>query len=225
MPVNLRLLPSGGSDQNQLSRTFESLKYVLNSNDTFSGSHVLDARRLAVRIANTANLPSNLTSALSLAGCLYDIGKLQVPADLLVKQTPLTTREVTAIRRHVAAGYRMLREGSLLADLDGDTKMLIYEVALLHHERFDGTGYPLGFRGHEIPVLARIMAVADSFAAMTAPRPYRPALSMQAALEEIRRGSGRQFDPGFVRVLQELVVPAEESTEGWRGAEAEGGMR
>lgn len=221
MPVRFSLLPFGESHHNNLSTRLEPLKYVLNSNDTFTGSHVLDARRLALRIAKAAGISQDEISALSLAGYLYDIGKLQIPADLLLKRKSLTPREVAAIRRHVASGYRMLREGSLLADVDGDTRILIYEVTLMHHERFDGNGYSLGLRGDEIPLLARIMAVADAFAAMTSARPYRPALPLQEALEEVRRGSGTQFDPQFVRVLEELIVPVDQSTKERDEAEAE----
>ena len=118
---------------------------------------------------------------------LHDVGKLAVPPSVLAKPGRLTAEEFALVRRHPETGRRMLYDlgyGSRAQD-----------VALCHHERWDGRGYPLRLRGEQIPLWARIFAVADAVDAMTSDRPYRRAMTLQEATAEVRAQSGRQFDP------------------------------
>jgi HD-GYP domain-containing protein (c-di-GMP phosphodiesterase class II) len=124
---------------------------------------------------------------LRIGALLHDIGKLAVSDALWHKAEELSDDEFAAIREHPAAGMRILAR-------QPDFRFAIPQV-LFHHERWDGGGYPSRRRGEEIPIEARVLAVADAYDAMTSPRPYRPALSSERALAEIERCSGTQFDP------------------------------
>jgi HD-GYP domain-containing protein (c-di-GMP phosphodiesterase class II) len=126
-------------------------------------------------------------AALGLGGALHDVGKLAVSETILSKPGPLTEAEVVEVRRHPEAGAR-------LVVLDHTLRPAMPGV-LYHHERWDGAGYPTGRAGAAIPFEARILAVVDSFDAMTSDRPYRPALPAEHAIEELDRCAGTQFDP------------------------------
>lgn len=131
-------------------------------------------------------------------GRLHDIGKLPLPDELLNKPGPLTSEEYEALKRHTTYGYELLRPIPFFKDL--------LPAVWSHHERWDGRGYPQGLAGEEIPLTARIMAVADSYDAMTSDRAYRKAMTHEDALREIRRCAGRQFDPrvvdAFVKIFR-----------------------
>jgi HD-GYP domain-containing protein (c-di-GMP phosphodiesterase class II) len=137
------------------------------------------------------------------AGVLHDIGKLGIPDAVLHKAGPLDDEELTEIRRHPELGASILEHANLRD---------IATWVLAHHERVDGHGYPSGLRGEEIPLEARVLAVADAYEAMTADRPYRSALPRGEALDELRRGAGEQFDGAvvraFLRVLDTDAEPA-----------------
>ncbi|HKC77233.1 MAG TPA: HD-GYP domain-containing protein [Gaiellaceae bacterium] len=139
--------------------------------------------------------------ALRWAAPLHDVGKVQVRPQLLGKTGPLTLEEVDEIRRHPAAGARLVLPLRRFHDA--------LPYVLFHHERWDGKGYPSGLRGETIPVGARLLAIADAFDAMISPRPYRRALTHEHALGEVEEGAGAQFDP----VAAELFV--ETWAEGW----------
>ena len=141
---------------------------------------------MARRIA----LDKDRLSVLRLSALLHDVGKLAVPPAVLLTPGPLTAGEFVQVRRHPAAGVRMLR--SLGAPRE------ILPLVLHHHERWDGEGYPRGRAGERIPLEARILTVADSFDAMTSTRPYRAPREADDALEELRRCAGSQFDPELV---------------------------
>jgi HD-GYP domain-containing protein (c-di-GMP phosphodiesterase class II) len=132
------------------------------------------------------------------AAALHDLGKLAVPDAILEKPGPLSEQEWEFIRQHTIIGERMLTVAPAL----GRAARLIRAS----HERFDGTGYPDGLRGAEIPLGARIICACDAFDAMTSSRPYRPVpLSLVAAIGELRAGAGGQFDPEVVAVLAEVL--------------------
>ena len=122
---------------------------------------------------------------------LHDIGKFGIPDAILRKPGKLTEEETAIMETHVRIGYELVCRIGFLA---GSA-----EIVLTHHERYDGTGYPQGLLGEEIPLSARIFAIADTLDAMTSDRPYRRALPYSVAREEIIRGSGRQFDPAVVK--------------------------
>jgi len=136
---------------------------------------------------------------------LHDFGKMAIPDSVLRKPGPLNEAEVLIMREHCLHGYQMLSKIPFLADAA--------EIVYAHQERWDGTGYPRELKGEEIPLGARIFAIADTLDAMTSDRPYRAAQSYQAARKEIEHWSGRQFDPAIVVVF--LGMP-EESWEAIR---------
>ncbi|MFA5007233.1 MAG: HD domain-containing phosphohydrolase [Candidatus Izemoplasmatales bacterium] len=132
-------------------------------------------------------------AVLKMIGNLHDIGKIAIEESVLNKNGPLTAEEWGVVRRHPEIGYRILASSTEYAD--------IAEDILAHHERWDGKGYPKGLRGEQIPLRARIIAVADTFEAMTADRPYRAAVTPEKALAEIKRCSGTQFDPDIAELF------------------------
>ncbi|HEX6971931.1 MAG TPA: HD-GYP domain-containing protein, partial [Limnochordia bacterium] len=160
--------------------------------------------RLAVRIGEEMGLGPEALRALAQGGLLHDIGKIHVSDAILNKPGPLTPEEQAIIQRHPEDGYAMARGlGTLTAELD---------VIRYHHERWDGSGYPRGLRGEKIPLLARVLAVADVYDALTSHRAYRPAWSEQQALAYVREQAGRQFDPdcvaALIRVIVEVALPS-----------------
>ncbi len=132
------------------------------------------------------------------AAVLHDIGKIMVPLELLNKEEPLSKEEFDIIKRHPQTGYEILKSVEEYAGLA--------EYVLYHHERFDGKGYPEGLQGEEIPLVARIICVADAYEAMTASRPYQKARSREEAMAELERCAGTQFDPHLVLVFLEKVL-------------------
>jgi HD-GYP domain-containing protein (c-di-GMP phosphodiesterase class II) len=152
------------------------------------------------RIAKTIGMSVSDQAAATLAGTLHDVGKIATPAEILLKAGPLDAAEWKEMRAHAQIGGKMLERIPSLRDLAG--------VVRAHHERIDGRGYPDGLAGEAIPVLARVVAVADSFHAMISKRPYREAMQVGSALDELRAGSGSQFDPDVVDAMLQIVRPS-----------------
>ena len=157
-----------------------------------------DAMRHASRVSALAEIVARRLGwrdfeTLRLGSTVHDLGKLAVPQRVLMKPTALTPAELARIREHPSAGAR------LLAPITHARPALPY--VLFHHERWDGDGYPTGRSGPEIPLGARVLAIVDAFDAMTSDRPYRRALPVEAAVEEIDRCTGSQFDPVVARVF------------------------
>jgi PAS domain S-box-containing protein len=164
--------------------------------------HVTEHRQHADRMARTtAYLASRLGLGekqillLGAAAPMHDIGNVAVPAEILQKPAPLTREERTRMERHTEVGHR------ILADSDSALMQMAARIAMSHHERFDGTGYPRGLAGEEIPIEARIVAVTDALDAMLSDRSYRPAMSAEEAAAEIQAGRGTHFDPEVVDAL------------------------
>lgn len=157
--------------------------------------HSARVSRLAEAVGARLGWDERRLAVLRLGGALHDVGKLVVSDAVLNKPGPLTEREFAQVRLHPQAGARLVAlVRALRPALPG---------VLHHHERWDGRGYPSGRAGAEIPLEARVLAVTDSFDAMTSERPYRRALSADAALEEVARCAGTQFDPGVALVFLE----------------------
>lgn len=155
--------------------------------DPEGAGHAARVTELALRIAAALGVSERRIDAIRSGGPLHDIGKLELDCAILDKPGALDPDELEEIRAHPELGARMLQEiRSMRAALG---------CVLHHHERWDGTGYPYGLGGHEIPLEARILAVADAYDAMTSDRPYRKACSHDEALAEVERCSGTQFDP------------------------------
>jgi putative two-component system response regulator len=168
------------------------LSLALESRDANTGDHTERVSRYAVMIARQLGLDDDHCDMIRTASPLHDVGKIAVPDAILLKRGKLTPRERNAMEAHTEAGHRILA-GSRSALLD-----LAATIALTHHERFDGEGYPRGLSGLEIPLEGRIVAVADVFDALTSDRPYRRRLMLEDAIALIRSGRGTQFDPEVV---------------------------
>jgi len=166
------------------------LSAAIEARDPYARGHASRVTVFAKAMARAIDLDKERLSVLRLGALLHDVGKLTVPPAILLKRGPLTETEFVQVRRHPAAGVRMLR--SLGAPRE------ILPSVLHHHERWDGAGYPRSRAGERIPLEARILTVADSFDAMTSTRPYRPPRDVLDALEELERCAGSQFDPELV---------------------------
>lgn len=152
----------------------------------------------AKRVATTVGLSQRDQELIELAGLLHDVGKLAIPDEILLKPGPLTEEEKAIVRQHPLVGRDILSRIPSLADAAS--------IVLHHHEHFDGSGYPDGLRGEEIPIGSRIILVSDAFDAMTTHRVYRNALSLQTAVRELERCGGQQFDPQVVKAFVEIVT-------------------
>lgn len=177
--------------------TIDSLVNALEAKDPYTRGHSERVARTAGRVAEYAYGISRESKEVYLAGRLHDLGKVGVRETVLGKPGPLTDEELEHIKEHPIKGQQ------ILSQLDW-----LQSVALAvrhHHERFDGQGYPDGLKGEQIPTASRILALADSYDAMTSDRPYRPARSAEEAAGEIARNAGTQFDPEWTQVFLELL--------------------
>jgi putative nucleotidyltransferase with HDIG domain len=173
--------------------------------DDDTGQHTRRVGELAARIAEALGMPSDQLLLLRQAAPLHDVGKIAIPDSILLKPGPLTPAEFERMKSHTTRGAAML-SGHGFALLE-----MAEEIALTHHERWDGEGYPAGLSGASIPFVGRIVAIADVFDALTHTRPYKDAWTSEAAIDEITRQSGRQFDPEIVAAfLGVLPGPAAE---------------
>ena len=164
--------------------------------------HVERVAGYAARLGRALKLGEESLRALNWAAHLHDVGKAQVPDHILLKPSPLTESERDVMREHPALGETMLAQLAFLPDQ-------VRELVLSHHERWDGLGYPRGLHGHQIPLLARALSIADVFDALTSARSYKPAWSEHHAAEYLLRGAARQFDPDLVTVFVRDVLHLE----------------
>lgn len=177
-------------------RAAENLIKVVDSKDTYTGEHSQAVARLTEAIANELGLPEDLVQQLTLAGLLHDLGKIAIPDSILKKPGPLAPDEARLVQAHVRFGHSLL-EGLGIDPVD--------TWVLHHHENWDGSGYPDGLSGEDIPFGSRVILVADAFDAITTDRSYREASSLNEALVELYRGAGKQFDPAVVAALERCV--------------------
>lgn len=180
--------------EEQLSLT-TSLSKALDKRDTYTSYHSENTARYAVEIATKMNLSKELCEVIRIGGLLHDVGKIGIPESILNKSEKLTTDEYTIIKNHPTIGYEMIKHVANFKE-NG-----VLDIVLYHHERYDGTGYPLGLKGNNIPLVARIVAIADAFHAMTSTRFYKNELTLECALDEILKNKGTQFDPEIVDVF------------------------
>jgi HD-GYP domain-containing protein (c-di-GMP phosphodiesterase class II) len=176
----------------------QSLADALEVKDPYTRGHSVRVARYSVRIGGILGLDADMLAQLELGGHLHDLGKIGVREAVLNKPGPLTDDEYAHIMTHPAIGWR------LLTPLLGEAPHAL-NVVRSHHERWAGSGIPDGLAGEAIPLEARIAAVADSFDAMTSHRPYRQGLTLEAALAELRRTAGTQFDPVVVAAFERAV--------------------
>ncbi|MFD9221966.1 HD-GYP domain-containing protein [Streptomyces sp. NPDC060064] len=185
--------------------TIRALVQAVDIKDKYTRGHSERVGRASVLIARELSMEEERLEVLRFAGILHDVGKLGVPTRVLRKDGPLTPDERRVIELHPEYGHEMVRGIGFL----GEARAAI----LHHHERLDGSGYPYGLAGGQIPEFARVVAVADAFDAMTSTRSYRRARPVAVALEELRRCAGTQFDPEMVRALAKAL-----ERHGWETA-------
>ena len=144
------------------------------------------------------NLSENKLAELSLLSTLHDIGKVAISEGILLKQGKLLKSEWRLIKKHPEIGYNIARSSPHLAH--------VADTILTHHEWWDGSGYPQGLKGDEIPIISRILAIVDAYDAMISGRPYRKTMPKEAALAEIKKNAGTQFDPNIARIFAEALL-------------------
>jgi putative nucleotidyltransferase with HDIG domain len=179
--------------------TLEALGDALDLKDSETEGHSKRVTAYAIALARAMGIPPDEMKIIARGAFLHDVGKMAIPDEILRKPGQLDPHERELMREHCARGYQMLRKIPFLAGAA--------EIVFCHQEHFDGTGYPNGLRGREIPVGARIFAIADALDAITSDRPYRQASDFDFARQEILRCSGTQFDPAVVEVF--LKIPNE----------------
>ena len=188
----------------------------LDERDSYSGEHSTLSTQYAVMLARRLRLDPNTVAGLWVAGHVYDLGKIAVPEELLRRNGPLNAAEMLMMRTHVTSGYGMVKDWSVLRSSPRWLSRFVLEVILHHHERWDGTGYPTGLRGQDIPLGARITGITDAFSAMTLDSPYRQARAMQSALYELEAHAGSQFDPYMIPQFAALVRVIGRDGSAWR---------
>lgn len=186
-----------GEDNDTLVKSIKALSLTIKAYDPMTFRHSKKVRELAIALAETMGLPENEIFIIGAAALLHDIGKISVPQSILHKPGYLTAREYEELKKHAAVGAEIINTVNLLEPVG--------ELVRYHHEAFGGGGYPSGLRGEQIPFGARILAVADTFAALVAKRPYRVAKEPFEAMEIIKANAGNQFDPKLVKVFENIV--------------------
>ncbi|HEX8207061.1 MAG TPA: HD-GYP domain-containing protein, partial [Solirubrobacteraceae bacterium] len=182
----------GRMHQSYLS-TITSLARTIEAKDPYTGGHVERVAKLTMLLADELGLPETQRRAAEVGATIHDIGKIGVPDSILLKPSRLSDEELAIMRRHPETSSYIV--GEL------DVPRVVKEMVRSHHERYDGAGYPDGLSGEEIPLSARILAVADTLDAITSDRPYRPARTLREAIGEIESLAGRQFCPAVVSAL------------------------
>jgi len=176
-----------------------ALAATVDAKDHYTYGHSKKVSEYAVALAEALGLPGDKVTTIRAAALLHDIGKIGVPDSILNKEGTLTEEEWERIKAHPQDGVEILRHVINLVNC--------LPAILHHHERYDGNGYPSGLKGADIPWEARILAVADTYDAITSLRPYRQRLPSQQALEEIKRCAGTQFDPELVDIFCKMMQP------------------
>lgn len=170
---------------------------AIDAKDTYTNGHSERVARYAKMIAERAGKSPEEQDEIFFVALLHDVGKIGIPDEIINKPSHLTDEEFDVIKSHPTIGYGILKK------IENHPE--VATGALYHHERYDGSGYPKGIAGTEIPEVARIIAVADAYDAMTSDRSYRVLMSRSAVLEEIRKGRGTQFDPAFADIMVDII--------------------
>jgi ribonuclease P protein subunit RPR2 len=176
--------------------TVRALSNAVEARDAYTGKHAERVTAYGMELARAVGISLEESPQIEFGFLLHDIGKVAVPDAILFKTSRLTDEEYTLIAQHPVVGAEILRD----VDFLGEGKLVVRH----HHERWDGTGYPDGLAGEEIPLAARVFSVADTLDALTTDRPYRPASDWERARSEIRRFAGTQFDPAVVEAFDAI---------------------
>ncbi|MFO7635922.1 MAG: DUF3369 domain-containing protein [Clostridia bacterium] len=177
--------------------TIEALRLVVDAKDTYTKGHSDRVSKYCVKIGKELNLPAEDIEKLEISGFFHDIGKIGTTDDILLKKEKLSRDEYEEIKKHPIKGANILSAVSMFQD--------IVPFVRYHHERLDGSGYPSGLKGNNIPFLSRVIAVADAFDAMMSDRMYRSRLNIEDAKEQLLQGAGTQFDTGIVHALIGII--------------------
>ena len=190
--------------QSTRSAIVQTVMTLLEARDFITEGHADRLQEMLIRLAKAAGLPESRMTDLRLLAQFHDIGKVGIPDRILLKPGPLEPDEVIEMRRHCEIGHRIAQSSPDL--------LPVADWVLKHQEWWNGEGYPLGLAGERIPIECRILSIADAYDAMTSDRPYRKAMSHEAALTELRRCAGVQFDPDLVELFIETCSDKTEST-------------
>ena len=177
--------------------SIETLRYTVEAKDPYTRGHSDRVSEYSVLIGQKLGLPEEDIKTLRVGGLFHDIGKIGIPDSILLKEAKLTDDEYSQIKNHPSIGAHILCNAEVFQD--------IIPIVKHHHEKFDGTGYPGRLKGTDIPYLARISSVADTFDAMTSKRTYRNALSLDIVKSEIEKCSGSQFDPDIAKLFLDIL--------------------
>ncbi|WP_218112051.1 sensor domain-containing diguanylate cyclase/phosphohydrolase [Atribacter laminatus] len=186
------------SEQSNRSAVISTLERTLIEVSEETELHALRLQTLCDQMCEKMNLPGSLKSELRLLAVLHDIGKVVIPQSILTKASELSLDEWRLIKQHPEVGYRIAQSSPDLA--------FIAKGILTHHERWDGTGYPRGLKGEDIPLSSRILSIVDAYDVMISGRAYKQKMSNEEAIEEIKRASGTQFDPTLANIFIEIII-------------------
>ena len=178
--------------QSRSMEMLQRLAVVAEKRDSETGQHLVRMARYSKLLAREVGFSESEVHVIGMAAPLHDIGKIGIPDGILLAPRRLTESELVVMRTHPDIGYEMLHGST------SESMKMSADIARYHHERFDGSGYPLGLRGEDIPLSARIVAVADVWDALLATRPYKRPWTEDAAIDLLRSGAGAQFDPALV---------------------------
>ncbi len=178
--------------------SIETLRYTVDAKDSYTRGHSDRVSEYSVLLGKKLGLSSKDLKTLKIGGLFHDIGKIGVPDSILLKESKLTDDEYSEIKNHPSIGAHILSTATIFKDL--------IPIVKHHHERFDGHGYPGQLQGENIPYLARIAAIADSFDAMTSRRSYRDCLPIDFVIEEFKRCKGSQFDPVLIDAFLDILI-------------------
>lgn len=180
-----------------LDGIIQTVALTVETRDPYTAGHQKNVAIIACAIAVELGLPDERIEGIKMAGIIHDLGKISVPAEVLSRPGHLTQNEFNLIKDHPQAGYAILK--------DVQFPWPVAEIVLQHHEKIDGSGYPQGLTGDKILLEAKIITVADVLEAIAAHRPYRPALGLERAMEEIKRNRGKSFDPEVVDACLKII--------------------
>lgn len=184
--------------QSMRNKTIQVILETLNAKNEREKIHSENVSMISRNIGEALELSYQTLKEIEIAGLMHDIGKIAISEAVLNKKGPLTESQYVEVKKHPESGYQILKSVDAYSSLA--------EYALSHHEKYDGTGYPKGLKGNEIPLISRIISVADAYEAMISDRAYRQAISHEEAIEELKRCAGSQFDPKIVQAIVKLYA-------------------
>jgi HD-GYP domain-containing protein (c-di-GMP phosphodiesterase class II) len=193
------MMATNQKEQENIISFTTTLSSSIDARDSYTAFHSQNVAYYSQEIGKAMHFSKKDCAHLYLGGLLHDFGKIGIPEKILNKPSKLTAEEYEQIKLHPQLGYDMLKH---IAYFKGNS---ILDMVLHHHERYDGKGYPQGLKGENIPLVARIMAVADAFDAMTSKRIYRDMKDIEYAIEQLERGKQSQFDPEVAEVFLQLI--------------------